>query len=141
VSDAYDRPAARESHPDYDNVVDAIGENPARWLDRELVTSETNREWVKSLVDGIRDPERLAAWRAVEKNLGRGRDGGPRQRVLDWLDDRAAEIAGDGPPPRRHGPRRPPASLATADDHDPFEWADRDDDRRGATVTAGGGRR
>lgn len=63
-----------------------IGEDPARYLDHELVTGEC-RELAEARVSTIRDPGTLAAFRAVEQNLGRGAGGGPRSKVLEWLDD------------------------------------------------------
>lgn len=72
---------------------ESIGEDPARWLDRDLMTRTTRRqepdtsdsltamrlvvdksvsspwETVRSVIDGIDSLERIRAWRAVERKL------------------------------------------------------------------------
>jgi hypothetical protein len=47
---------------------------------------------VRQRIAGIRSLPLLRAWRAVERQLRRGDDGGPRDRVLSWLDDREQEL-------------------------------------------------
>lgn len=131
-------PAIREQH----------GEDPARYLDRDLVERDGTRvtygtdhrgrttantrpdedtsphgERVRQRIEGIRSVELLRAWRAVERRLGRGPDGGPRQKVLDWIDDREEEL--DDPNPRAYGPIRSTESCAT--------WPDRDGGERSST--------
>lgn len=52
---------------------DRIGEDPARWLDRDFLAHQDLAEMVRTLIDGIDTFERLEAWRAVEKRLASDR--------------------------------------------------------------------
>ena len=131
-------PALREQH----------GEDPARYLDRDLTERDGTRvtygtdyrgrttanirpdedtsphgERVRQRIEGIRSVELLRAWRAVERRLGRGPDDGPRQKVLNWIDDREEELAESNP--RAVGPIRSTESCAT--------WPDRDGGERSST--------
>jgi len=86
-----------------------IGEDPARWLDREIAsrTDQANRKGVvDGLISGMDSLARVRAWKAVERALGRGRDGGPRSWVIERLDEREATLERIGERPDRlpHGP-------------------------------------
>lgn len=67
-----------------------IGENPARFLDRRLVEygqDHTDHTFARMVRDRIKGIDRLAvvnAWIAVERKLDRG----PRDRVIDLLEQR-----------------------------------------------------
>lgn len=118
----------------YPEIKEEIGEDPARWLDEDLwrrgMTRTKQRgsgyhsqvvltededvshygELVKARIRGIDSLEVLARWQAVERDLGRGEDGGPRQLVIDLLQERASELEEIGERPDRleYGPRRAP---------------------------------
>ncbi|MFC6757874.1 hypothetical protein ACFQER_15990 [Halomicroarcula sp. GCM10025894] len=51
------------------SIVERIGEDPARWLDWDLLADPQRAEMVRTLIDGIETVERLRAWRAVERKL------------------------------------------------------------------------
>jgi hypothetical protein len=135
----------RETFPD---LRERFGEDPARYLDRDLMERDGTRvtygtdhrgrttaniradedtsphgERVRQRIEGIRSLELLRAWRAVERRLGRGPSGEPRQKVLDWIDEREKELA--EPNPRAVGPIRSTVSCAT--------WPDRDGGERSST--------
>ena len=103
-----------------------IGENPLRWLDHDLLESQAKRvqrrerpdtydevvlvvdhdvsppgEQVRALIRGMDTIERIEIWRAAERRLGRGPDGGPRSVVIDLLDERRAELEEIGERPGR----------------------------------------
>ena len=46
-----------------------IAEDPARWLDWDMLADSSRKDLVFSVIDGIDSYERLEAWRAVEKRL------------------------------------------------------------------------
>lgn len=142
----------RETFP---SLRDEVGEDPARWLDRDLLARQTTRvtyttddlgrthaqikpdtatstdgEKVHQRIAGIRSLPLLRAWRAVERKLGRGDDGGPRDRVMDWLAEREDELDAmrDRPERERYLPEGPiPSTESSA------TWADRDGGERSTT--------
>lgn len=77
----------RERFPEIER---RIGEDPARWLDRDLVergpshTTRTNRELVLARIRGIDYLGVANAWIQVERELDRG----PRDRVIETLEER-----------------------------------------------------
>jgi hypothetical protein len=76
-----------------------VREDPARFLDHDLVGTEWS-EIVESRIRGI-DRIRVArAWIAVERALGRGSDDGPRDAVIEMLEDRIAFLQEHGERPR-----------------------------------------
>lgn len=102
-------------------IKDAIGENPAHFLDRDLVQNGHNQllpDMIHDRIKGIDRLDVLNAWRAAERKLQRGQDiqslpdevdadaldfhehdiEPGRKRVLDALDDREAYL-------REHGER------------------------------------
>jgi hypothetical protein len=86
-----DRPAWR------DRLAERLGEDPGRWLDRDLVGGDPggdmdSREWLRVRVDGLADQATVRAWIAAERRLGRGPDGGPREAVLELLAEREREL-------------------------------------------------
>jgi hypothetical protein len=112
----------------YPDRRDRIGEDPARWLDAELLTPQAERtKWVQrgrheemtTIPDGQVSPRGLmvrariqgidklavvAHWLHVEHDLERG----PREFVVELLEDRAAELKETGERPDRlpHGPHQ-----------------------------------
>jgi len=116
----------RERFPE---VAEVIGEDPARWLDRDLFDhGVTRHRWIegdpypeyaprpdedvsapgqmiRDRIQGIDDLSVIARWLEVEHALGRG----PRDRVVELLEARAAELKEIGERPERlqYGPREP----------------------------------
>jgi hypothetical protein len=99
-------------------MIDHIGEDPARWLDRDLVGGDPGggmdpRAWLAVRVDGIDELAVVRAWQAVERRLAK-RDGRePRQAVLDLLDDREAALREQGE--RWDRPETDPGSVPSRD--------------------------
>lgn len=88
--------------PTNPTLVEEIGEDPAQFLDRPVSHAD---QWPKARIDGI---ERLAvcrAWMAVERKLGRGDGGGPRDLVMQWLEAREAFLQEAGDLEERMEPR------------------------------------
>jgi hypothetical protein len=79
-----------------------LGEDPARFLDAELASDRSRRNMVRDRIRGIDTVEVLRAWEAVERNLANrdGRD--PREKVLEWLDQRADVLEEIGERPDRN---------------------------------------
>ena len=75
-----------------------LGENPARFLDHDLVeygashTDETLQSLVTARIRGIDYLEVVNAWIAVERKLDRG----PRDRVISLLEQRKAHLEENG---------------------------------------------
>jgi hypothetical protein len=74
------RPRDRDKFP---NVQEDIGEDPARYLDVERVEE---LQLARARIRGIDFIAVVRAWKAVERNLY------PRPKVLEWLDEREAEL-------------------------------------------------
>lgn len=116
-----------DDRPDWRRrLEERIGEDPARWLDQDLLEPRMQRiqrreredtydevtlvvdhdvappgEQVRALIQGMDRIERVEAWRAAERRLGRGEDGGPRSFVIDLLDERRAQLEEIGERPDR----------------------------------------
>jgi hypothetical protein len=152
LSHATERPADQSERHEFPAFREELGEDPARFLDRDLLakperpvydTDDRGRtvvRWrpdmasaagvlVRDRIRGIDDVDVLTAWRQVERRLARGEDGGPRDRVLKWLDEREAELRDLGERPDRlpFGPRR---RREKPDDRDVFEWDTDDGEQR-----------
>jgi len=96
----------------FPDLRDHLGEDPARFLDQPLFGTHSNPgRLMRDRIRGIDEVEVVRAWRAVERNLDRG----PRDKVLEWLDEREDELEeiGDRPDRLSYGPRRPPEMLDT----------------------------
>ena len=116
-------------------IADEIGEDPARYLDKDLMTPEATRLDVKTVdhghnrvrrvpdghvdsagrmardrIESIDDLDVLEEWFRVEAELLE-REDAPRKAVLGWLDDRRSELEEIGERPDRlmAGPTLPPA--------------------------------
>lgn len=112
-----------------------VREDPAKFLARDLVSDDDARRMFEGRVAGIDKLAVVNAWLAVERRLGRGR-GGPRDAVIDRLEQRRAFLQEHGERPddlrdaieRGDAPARydgwadpePTASVAT--------WTDRDEE-------------
>lgn len=73
---------------EFPRLRDRLGEDPATFLDRDLVGDRGAQRMVRDRISGIDSLEVLSAWRAVERKLGEHHDREPRQGVLDALDER-----------------------------------------------------
>lgn len=83
-------------YPSFPEIKAQIGYNPARFLDHEIKNASCTKDLtVESLIRGIQDVDTIRAWLTVEADLGRGRRGGPRQRVVKWLNRRQVQIEND----------------------------------------------
>jgi len=83
------KPAAGPDREAFPSLRDHLGEDPARFLDRPLVEPShqgTSSPFLlaKARIRGIDDAEVIRAFRAVERRIERG----PRDEVLDLLDER-----------------------------------------------------
>jgi hypothetical protein len=87
------RTSNRERFPE---IAEEIGEDPARWLDRDLLEStpgDQPEKWrLQKRIDGIASLQVARAWAKVERELERG----PRDPVLDMIQERVAYL-------NRHG--------------------------------------
>ncbi|GGN92194.1 hypothetical protein [Haloarcula pellucida] len=97
------------------NLAERIGEDPARWLDADLLRNAGRKQLVFSLINGIDSLERVAAWHAVEMRLANDRYADearnpldePRAAILQRLDQREEWLRLNGERPDRlpFGPR------------------------------------
>jgi hypothetical protein len=90
------------------NLEAAIGEDPARYLDRSLA-SGNGRELAFARIPGIDRLEVVNAWRAAERRLATRDDREPRGKLLDLLDEREAYL-------QEHGERPLDLRAALEDD-------------------------
>jgi hypothetical protein len=102
-----------------------IGEDPARFLDRPFFSNGAGSSpllLARARIRGIDSLATLRAWIAVERNLDRG----PRDRIIDLLEERQATLEEIGERPDR---------LDFQDDRDGrdvetiYEFYDRDGNR------------
>ena len=68
-----------------------IGENPARWLDWDFLDNEHARRLARSRIRVLEDVQTCAVYLRVERDLERGEDDGPRDRVVEWIEERRDE--------------------------------------------------
>lgn len=104
------------------NLQAAIGEDPARYLDKDLVSGE-GRELALARIRGIARIEVVRAWRAAERRLAARDDREPRGKILELLEERETYL-------QEHGER--PRDLRTALEDDPEDVPDRYWPSRGA---------
>lgn len=77
------------SREEYPEIEERIGEDPARFLDKPLLRGESSPlQLAFARIRGIQDPEVLSTWADVERDLERG----PRDRVVNAIKQRAAEL-------------------------------------------------
>jgi hypothetical protein len=96
--------ATRERYPE---LRDDIGEDPARFLDYDLVQNEAKRELALARIRGIDKIAKVRGWIAVERGLNRPM----RTGIIRALEEREDELEEIGERPDRlaFGPRRPPS--------------------------------
>ena len=133
-------PGGRGSIPDWRQEMKAdIGEDPGRFLDRDLLTRpgqdadvSPGAALVRARIRGIDRLERIAAWRKVEHRLDRG----PRKGVLDLLDEREEAVREEGErdlPGLTPRQRRQAAAAVAPDDPPEPTWTDREGGTRTST--------
>jgi len=118
-------------------LVERIGEDPARWLDRSLFGGESDTSapgiMIRARIRGIDDLGVLSAWKAVERRLDRG----PREKVMQMLEDREQELEEIGERPdrlqERDGRDVPETEWYLVRDGERLPWSEAD--RKGATVS------
>ncbi|GGK64504.1 hypothetical protein [Haloarcula sebkhae] len=113
-----------------------IGEDPARWLDQDLLSHPDRRKLVFSLIDGIDSIERVRAWRSIERKLANNRFAEkarnplekPRAKIMQRLDQREEwlELHGERPDRLPCGPRRPCECCDGEDEVTPADLRERD---------------
>jgi hypothetical protein len=87
----------------YPDVRERIGEDPAQYLDKPLFETSYDGDcsvagWtIKVRIQSIDSFAVLGAWKGIERNLDRG----PRDRVMEMLNDRAQELEAIGERPDR----------------------------------------
>lgn len=89
------KPAIRSSRETFPKLRERIGEDPARYLDRDILGSSRGigeSDLFASRLRGIDRLEVINAWIAVERRLDRG----PRAHILDRLEDRKETIEAEG---------------------------------------------
>ncbi|WP_436931655.1 hypothetical protein [Halosimplex halobium] len=139
----------------FDKIEADIGHNPARFLDWDFLAEtygdskvKSGRKMLlKSRISGIDRIEVIRAYKAVERALGRGPAGGPREGVIRLLDQREEFLQERGERPERlmFGPRRPPEYYVTEtggeDDDRPRTAAEKLSRMRSERVATDGGER
>jgi len=89
------KPGSSTDRARYPQLKDDVGEDPARFLDHDLVSTEWSAI-VESRINGIDRLPVLRAWLAIERRLDRG----PRDYVIDLLDERERFLQEHGDRPR-----------------------------------------
>jgi hypothetical protein len=90
------RRGTTDTYPSFPEIKDQLGYNPARFL---LPTDDAVDElsWktrATAFIRGMDDVETIRAWIEVEVALEQGQNGGPRKKVIRWLNHRQAVIEG-----------------------------------------------
>ncbi|SFS00219.1 hypothetical protein SAMN05216559_2328 [Halomicrobium zhouii] len=93
-----------------------LGEDPARWLDAEILGIGSKHvdgrsRMVRDRIESLDRIEVVRAWKAVERRLDRGDDGGPRSGIIEALDEREADLDEIGERPNRLEGRDEPRDL------------------------------
>ena len=110
----------RERFPE---LREQLGEDPARWLDWSILGERDRERMVRTRIESIDRIEVIRAWKAVERRLGRGEDGGPRSGIVQALDEREGVLEEIGERPDRLEVRTEPQNLAPVE----TSWPDRPD--------------
>lgn len=127
--------ADRERFP---KLVEDIGEDPAQFLDHDFVRADgdTPLRTAIARIKGIDSLQVAHAWLAIERRLDRG----PREQVVDVLEDRIAflEAHGERPDdlPSEDGPARYQAREIHADATTEVRWTDYEDHERSLGATS-----
>lgn len=147
-------PASTSTVPEWRRRLrDDLGEDPGRFLDRDLLSRpaayhrvaddhggvrmearpdtacSTAAALVEARIQGIDRRDRLSAWKAVERRLDRG----PRKPVIELLEQRERELEELGERPDRldDQERRDPEPTESV-----VEWPERDGGERSAMFSS-----
>jgi hypothetical protein len=99
-------PADTSDRARYPEIKTLHGEDPARWLDWQILGDQDREFMVRTRIASIDEIGLCRAWIAVERDLDRQ----TRQSVISRLKKRIQELEEIGERPDRleFGPRRPP---------------------------------
>ncbi|UIO98879.1 hypothetical protein Hbl1158_10070 [Halobaculum sp. CBA1158] len=86
-------PADQSDRRTFPTLREDIGEDPARYLDGPW---DERAMMIRGRICGIDYIAVARAWIAVERRLGRGSDGGPRDAIIERLKDRIATLEAEG---------------------------------------------
>lgn len=83
------------NYPEFPDITDQLGYNPARFLDCSVgENSQIEERTARALIRGVQDVEHLRLWIKVEVALERGNDE-PRQQVIRWINHRQTKLRDD----------------------------------------------
>jgi hypothetical protein len=142
-------PADTGDRARYPEIKALHGEDPARWLDWQILGDGDREFMVRTRIASIDEIGLCRAWIAVERDLDRS----TRRHIITRLEQRIQELEEIGERPDRlaFGPRRPPELQADAqtdwyriEDGERVPWAEADrsvglSSRRRDTAVADGG--
>lgn len=129
------RDGATRTYPSFPEIEADLGYNPARYLaqpvDADPVMGETATfatTW--AVIRGLQEVHTIRQWCTVEAELGRGQNGGPRQRVIKKLNERKRQIEHDdaSQAPSQAEETTAHAAQSEADDNATAEAATESDD-------------
>jgi hypothetical protein len=92
------KPADLSDRERFPVLRERYGYDPARFLDQPLLesgersTAESGQMLARAVIDGIDHLEKYRAWIAVERRIERG----PREAVLEWIEEREAWLEEHG---------------------------------------------
>lgn len=92
-----------------------LGEDPARYLDAPW---DDREEMIRGRIRGIDEIGVARAWIGVERRLGRGEGGGPREHIIQRLEERVDFLEANGERPSDEQLR----AIATAVRAEHPEW-------------------
>lgn len=105
------------NYPEYPDIEAQLGYNPARFLAQSVGKNSCTAELTaKALIRGVQTVEHLRLWLSVETDLGRGRNDGPRQHVIKWINHRQAQLTNNTEPSTATGIEASEAEAADQDD-------------------------
>lgn len=129
-----------DDYPWTERVSEAIGHDPARFLDRPLHTTGIGDDYdglrfIEARIKGIRRLKVVHLYKRVEKNLAKRQDREPRDEVMDLLDTQESLIQefGDLEEYLQEAPRRDPEPTESV-----VRWPDRDGGERTSSFTRSG---
>jgi hypothetical protein len=93
-------PGSRASHRRFPRA-DDLGEDPCRWLDRDLVHRDPDgdmdsRTWLRVRIDGIDELAVVRGWMCAERWLANEDGREVREGVMQLLRQRERELEGEG---------------------------------------------
>jgi hypothetical protein len=101
------QPGSTVDREEFSRLRSDIGEDPARFLDHELVTDQNLRELALARIRGIDEIATCRAWIAVERRLDRG----PREAIIERLQERIETLEEIGERPDRLTIREKPRDI------------------------------